>query len=218
MPIYLVGHSKGGVGKSTIASNLAVSLALKGSDVLLFDADKQGTATLWAAEREGRSPSIPTVAGSGDVRPALRDLRKRYKDIVVDISGRDSSELRTSMLIADVMIVPTRPSQADLWALEDLSQLVSDVRELNETLKVFAVLNMAPHNTSEGRSARELFSEFEAFELCETMLCDRKVYRDAMMAGASVLEFENEKASAEVSAFSSEVLAPRKDRRGRLQA
>jgi len=211
MTTYLVGHSKGGVGKSTIATNLAVALALGGSDVLLFDADKQATATLWTAEREGRTPAIPTVQGSGDVRPALRDLRKRYSDIVIDVSGRDSAELRTAMLAADVMIVPTRPSQADLWALEDLAQLVKDVRELNEKLRVYAIINLAPHNTGEAVSARELFGDFDAFDLCATTLCDRKIYRDAMMAGASVLELDNEKAATEVASFVAEI-SPEKRR------
>ncbi len=208
--IYLIGHSKGGVGKSTIATNLAAALALRGSDVLLFDADKQGTSTLWAAERaQTKRAKVPSVQGQQDVRPALLDLRKRYDDIVVDVSGRDSTELRTAMLIADVMAIPTRPSQADLWALDELAQLVTDVRQLNEKLAVYALINMAPHNTSEGRAAREMFADVACLRLAETMLCDRKVYRDAMIAGASVLEMENDKAASELAAFVAEVVPSR---------
>lgn len=49
--IILVGSEKGGVGKSTIATNVVTYLALQGKDVMLVDADKQGTSSNWSQDR-----------------------------------------------------------------------------------------------------------------------------------------------------------------------
>ena len=211
MTTVLVGNSKGGVGKSTIATNLAVSLATRGRDVLLVDADKQvATATNWAQERAelGDSvPEVPSVQASGDLRPTLRDLRRRYQDLVIDVSARDSQELRTAMLVADILLVPTRASQADLWVLEQLSELVQDVRTINEDLRCWAVVNMAPHNTHEGDEASDMVRDEyrESFKLCRSTIHDRKAFRDAMLGGRGVLEMSNEKAIAEVAGLAAEL-------------
>ena len=207
MSILLVGHSKGGVGKSTIATNLAVALATRRRDVLLVDGDRQATATHWAQERAEAAghPKLPHVQVSGDVRPTLTDLARRYDDLVLDVSGRDSTELRTAMMLADVMLVPTRPSQADLWELDDLAKLVEHVLVVNEKLAPWAVINMAPHNTREGEEAREMFEEYPTFKLAATVLHDRKVYREAMLGGAGVIELQNEKATAEVTGLAFEL-------------
>lgn len=206
MTTVLIGHAKGGVGKSTVATNLAVALAHQGRDVLLVDADRQCTSTMWAHERAQSNAAIqvPAVQVSGDVRPALQDLGRRYDDLIVDVSGRDSTELRTAMIVANVLLVPTRPSQADLWVLQQLSEMVSDVQVLNESLQTRAVINMAPHNTAEGKEARHMFDDFPMFRLTETVLYDRKVYREAMTAGAGVIELGNAKAAAEMTALAGE--------------
>lgn len=84
--IVLVGAEKGGVGKSTIASNLAVHLAHHGVDVVLFDTDGQATCARFIERRDeaGIEPSVPCVQRTGDVSATLRDLGKRYQVIVVD--------------------------------------------------------------------------------------------------------------------------------------
>src|SRR5687767_1022618 len=106
--IVLVGGEKGGTGKSTLASNLAVWLARAGRDVLLLDADRQGTSAAWAAERSQRPElaSVHCVQRYGNLFPAVRDLRTRYQEIVIDAGGRDSEELRSAMAVADTLYAP----------------------------------------------------------------------------------------------------------------
>ena len=90
--IILIGGEKGGSGKSCLAQNLAVYLQQKNHDILLLDADPQGTTTDWVKERDANQDlrNIPSVQAAGNIRQVLEDLSKRYQDIIIDAGGQDS--------------------------------------------------------------------------------------------------------------------------------
>jgi chromosome partitioning protein len=206
--IVLVGAEKGGVGKSTIASNLAVHLAQQGIDVVVVDTDAQATCAKFIDRRNevGILPAVACVQKMGDVATTLRDLAKRYQVIVVDAGGRDSREMRTAMAVANLLLVPTKASQADLETLPKVNELVSLARGLNPDLKAVAVLSMAPSNPviREVEEARQLLADFDQLELADTVIRDRKVYRDALLAGRGVVELHNSQARAEVQLLAQE--------------
>lgn len=206
--IVLVAAEKGGVGKSTIASNLAVHLAQQGIDVVVVDTDAQATCAKFVDRRNdaGILPAVPCVQKMGDLATTLRDLAKRYQVIVVDAGGRDSREMRTAMAVANLLLVPTKASQADLETLPKVNELVSLARGLNPDLKAVAVLSMAPSNPviREVEEARQLLAEFDQLELADTVIRDRKVYRDALLAGRGVVELGNSQARAEIQLLAQE--------------
>jgi chromosome partitioning protein len=101
--IILIGSEKGGVGKSTIATNLSVYLTRKGKDTILVDADRQGTSSDWFSERcETNLPKLECMSKFDNIKQSLFDLSKRYEYVVVDSQGRDSVELRTGLIAADI--------------------------------------------------------------------------------------------------------------------
>jgi len=206
--IVLIGAEKGGVGKSTLATNLAVHLAHHGVDVVVLDTDGQATCARFIERRDeaGILPLVPCIQRTGDVASTLRDLSRRYQIIVVDAGGRDSREMRSAMAVANLMIVPTRASQADLETLPKVNELVGLARGLNPDLKVSAVLSMAPSNPviREAEDARELMTQFEQLELADTVIRDRKVYRDALLSGHGVVELGNSQARAEIQLLAQE--------------
>lgn len=206
--IVLIGAEKGGVGKSTLATNLAVHLAHHQIDVVLLDTDGQATCARFVERRDeaGLQPSVPCVQRTGDVASTLRDLAKRYQVVVVDAGGRDSREMRTAMAVADLLLTPTRASQADLETLPKVNELVGLARGLNPALEASAVLSMAPSNPviREVENARELLAEFEELKLTDTIIRDRKVYRDALLAGKGVVEMGNSQAKAEIQLLAQE--------------
>lgn len=206
--ILLIAAEKGGVGKSTIATNLAVHLAHCGVDVVLLDTDGQATAARFVERRDeaGITPAVPSVQRMGDVASTLRDLAHRYQVVVVDAGGRDSREMRSAMAVANLLLVPTKASQADLETFSKINELVGLARGLNPELKAVALLSIAPTNPviREVEEARELLAEFDQLELAHTIIRDRKVYRDALLAGKSVIELDNSRARVEIQLLAQE--------------
>lgn len=200
--IVLVAAEKGGVGKSTIASNLAIHLAHSGIDVVLLDTDAQATCARFVERRDEAAiqPHVPCVQRTGEVSATLRDLAQRYEVVIVDAGGRDSREMRSAMVVANLLLTPVRASQADLETLPKVNELISLARGLNPELKASAVLSMAPSNPviREVEEARELLAEFDQLKLADTVIRERKVYRDALLGGKGVVELDNATARAEI--------------------
>lgn len=138
----------------------------------------------------------------------MLDLDKRYEYVVVDTAGRDSRELRTGMASADVLLVPFRPSQPDLDTLPRLSEIMTEAKDLNPKLKAIAMLTLAPTNPviNEIHEAKEYLRDFPELELMNTIVRDRKVYRDCMSAGCGVIEMDNPKAKAEIQCLVKELM------------
>lgn len=195
--IILLGGEKGGPGKTTIAINLAAMRTKASKDLLLIDTDKQPTASYWCSLREDNELE-PRVASIQKFDKAVRSetlaLKDKYEDIIIDAGGRDSSELRSALLVADKAIFPLRPSQFDLWTLGRMSTLVETAKEFNENLQAYIVINQASPNPAvkEVAEAKELIQEFPALMLLKTHLCERIAYRRSAINGAAVVEYKPE--------------------------
>jgi len=207
--IVLLGGEKGGTGKSTLATNLAAWLAHQGRDVLLVDTDLQRTAANWV-DRRNLLSDVPTVHCNerrGSVFQSLRDMAKRYEEVIVDAGGRDSEELRTALVAAHKLYVPLKASQPDLETSLHMNELVQLARGMNPNLEARVAICMAPTNPSirEATEARELLDELSELMPSAVTICERKVYRDAMAEGRGVCEMNNEKAIAEIGALVQEI-------------
>ena len=200
--IVLIGSQKGGCGKSTIAVNLVAELALGGHDVVLVDADRQATAANWGHDRHEQEDlfRVPCVQHYGNISRTLLDLDGRHAHVVVDAAGHDSEELRTGMGVADLLVVPIRPSQPDLDTLAHLSEVVTKAQALNGKLVVRGLLTMVPTNpyVREVEQSLEYLQEMPVIVPLTTVIRDRKVYRDAMAEGRGVGEMRNAKARQEM--------------------
>lgn len=212
--IILIGSQKGGVGKSTISVNLCATLASKGKDVVLVDTDRQSSSSNWAEDRaENTQLSIVNCVQKYDnIRASLLDLDKRYEFVIVDAAGRDSKELRTGLVAADILLMPVRPSQFDLDTIPTMRDMVAEVKEeLNPTLKFFAVLSMGPTNPiiNEAEDAQHFLNEYPDIHLLSTIIRERKVYRDSIASGRGlgVVELDNLKAKYEINTVLNEVLS-----------
>ncbi len=207
--IILIGNQKGGCGKSTTAVNISAYLANKGKDVVLVDADRQSTATNWINDRaETDLPVVNSVQKYDNIRNSLLDLRNRYEIVIVDAAGRDSRELRTGMLASDIILMPFRPSQADIDVLPKMSEILQQARDINPNLQVLALITMAPTNpvVNEIHQTREVFADYSEIKLLKNTISERKVYRDAMSEGMGVVEMNNKKASLEFQDVAEELL------------
>ncbi len=193
--IVLIGGEKGGTGKTTIASNLAQMRASRGADVLLIDTDKQESSTFWASTRDDEqiNPRVPTVQKYGKaITKDILDLANRYEDIIIDAGGRDSYELRASIVAADVLYIPVQASQFDIWTLEGMAELVEQSQAINPKLSAFVIINRASTNpaVSESAEAEKLLQDFENLTFSGVILRDRIVYRRAAAIGQGVEEMK----------------------------
>lgn len=205
--ILVCGGIKGGVGKTTVATNLAVMRSLSGKDVLLVDADAQGTASGFSAVRDEALPNgsgLTTIRLAGKaVKTDVERLRKKHDDVIIDVGGQDTVAQRAAMLIADVYIAPFKPSSFDLWAIEDTDALVADAKGFNENLKAICILNMADSIGKDNIEAAEIVSGMTNLVFQPTPLGNRKAFRNAASGGLSIVELKprDEKAISEIEAL-----------------
>ncbi len=198
--IVLLGSQKGGCGKSTLATNLAAALA-HSSDVVLLDADSQGTSAQWSQDREDTDlPKVTCVQKYGNVTKTIKDLAGKYDHVVIDAGARDSQELRTALLAADLVLCPFRPSQADVDTASQLVDVTTAAKDFNKGLQVSAVLALCPTNpvVKETQEARAYLRDIDGLKVLNCHIYDRKVYRDALSTGQGVVESKNKKAAAEI--------------------
>ncbi len=207
--IVLIGGTKGGSGKSTIAMNIAAYLACEGQDFILVDTDTQPSSSKWVDRRNKNSDlaKIHCVQRTGDVQEAILDLEKRYGTVVIDAGGKESEELSTAMCVADKFYVPLRASQLDLETLGRLGKYIALVKPINKKLKIFALLSQAPSSPfgNEIAEARELLEDFPGITLSEQIIRERKIYRDAIPEGKGVVEMKNSTAKAEIQLLAQEI-------------
>ena len=202
--IVVIGNTKGGVGKSTIACNIAAQLSINKKDVCLIDVDKQKTSTTFVNSRNKDLPKITCVQLKGDIVEPLKNLASKYDEIIVDAGGYDSVELRTAILSANQLIVPIKASQIDLWAAEDdggIDDIVGKAKAFNRNLTVYSLLSMAPTHAmiKEKNDAKDLIRDFKNINsILDVVISERKIYRDAFTEGYGVVEMNNNKASLEI--------------------
>jgi chromosome partitioning protein len=192
--IYTVGGIKGGSGKTTIATNLAVMLFRQNRDVLFVDADDQETATdftHWRNETlaEGAGYTAIQLANNA-VRTEILKLKDKYDDIVIDTGGRDTTSQRAAMTVSDVYIAPFIPRSFDMWTLEKVVRLIDEMRLVNPQLKAYAVLNKTDARGSDNVEAKDFLNESQSITLVEANLGHRKSFANAASKGLGVIELK----------------------------
>lgn len=209
--IILLAHHKGGVGKSTLAVNIAAELQRQGSDVILVEADPTvHTVSNWTRDRdEAGHPYIQSIHKTGTLRASLLELDGKYDFVIVDAPGKDSPEMRTALASADVFVMPVQPTQPDLDTTASVVATMAEAMEFNPGLHALAVVNRASTNVfSKGvDEVHEYLSAYPEFTIAGTVLHERKAYQDSLSAGLGVVEMQDSKAKAEIQLLVKEVLA-----------
>jgi chromosome partitioning protein len=200
--ILAVGNVKGGVGKTTLAVNIAIALALSGRETLLVDGDEQSTAmefTELRTNQKGGYPGYTAVALQGAaIRTQARQLAPKYDDIVIDVGGRDTGSLRAALTVANMVLIPVKPRSFDLWGVDQTAVLVREAREVND-LRAVVVLNEADAQGKDNDAALEALKDVAGLELASGLIVRRKAFPNAAAVGLSVLEYDDPKARDELN-------------------
>ena len=205
--ILTVGNTKGGVGKTTLAITIAIAWAADGRDLLLVDGDEQRTALTFTELRTERlgSPGYTAVALDGPaIRTQVRQLAPKYDDVVIDVGGRNTGSLRAALTVSDLVLIPTPPRSFDLWAVDQMAELVSEARELNPELRALLLINAADPQGSDNQDAAAALRETPGMAVLPLTIGRRKAFPNAAAAGRAVIEQGRDrdaKAVAEVMAL-----------------
>ena len=192
--IIVAGGIKGGSGKSMIAVNLAVARASK-HQVLLCDGDDQESTSSWFAQRQsdypGKSPHLAFTKIAGKLaRNQIEALATNYEDIIIDVGGRDTNTQRSALSIANLFLIPLQPRSADLWTLERVSTLISELKTINPNLKCGGFINRAFPKGADNEASMEAIAETENIDLIPLKIGDRKSFSNSFGAGLAVPEIK----------------------------
>ncbi len=194
MNILAIVSQKGGTGKSTLAFSLAVAAEQQGVRTSIIDMDPQGTTKKWYGRREADGGPEVNALTATQLEPAMPLLRKQgIQLVIIDTPGADTPGVTAAIQVADLCLIPARPSVADI---EASAPTVSAIHRLGKPFSY--VLNQCPP----GRSIRTT-DAFRVLQLTGAVasmpLAMRADHMDALATGQGVTERDtNSKAAAEI--------------------
>jgi chromosome partitioning protein len=199
MHVLSVLSEKGGSGKTTIATNLASAFHLGGAETLLVDSDPQGTSRDWGAASD---VDTPVVAGVD--RPSLDEdiprLRQRFEVVIIDGAPRLREVMVSAVKASDLVLVPVRPSAADIWSAETI---IEACRAYGVPARF--VVSAQVVGTALAGSVQDALQSFDV-EVMDARTSQRVAFTEALGAGESVLQYKPKgKAAGEVRALYDDV-------------
>lgn len=200
--ITVIGNLKGGTGKSTVAFNLAVWLATNGRDVSLFDLDPQATLSDVAQIRE-EEEYLPAIKVTNDI---TKLKARKNKEILVDVGTADFESMKLALSLADRVVVPVPPSQADIWSTQRFMKIIDEVNEGGKKPEILGFINRADTHihVRETGEAEEALLHLPGIKLIDVRLYQRTAYRRSFSEGLGVFELEpKSKAAGELNKLAS---------------
>ncbi len=195
----LYANFKGDTGKSTLVFNLALWQQANGAKVQVCDLDPQRTVTDVAAIR-----TEDQIDPGLDVVNTLPARQKKNTEYLIDVGTSDMDAMRAALRMADRVVIPVTPSQADIWATQRFLEILREERPIGKLPPVTAFLNRAdPHPRSrENAEALEALGMLPGVTPVKEKLVQRLAFRRSFSEGLSVSELEPRgKAAAELDAL-----------------
>ncbi len=204
MIISLV-NQKGGVGKTTIAVNLASCVSERGHQTLLVDADPQGSVLQWQSVSNDQRFEIihrPSASLLADKKAMIRG----YAHVVIDAPPAIGEITRAVLTLSDLAIVPIGPSPLDIWSSKETLALFAEAKKRHRHLKPKLLICRKIVGTRIGREAREALETY-GVELFESEISQRIAFVEAMISGRSVLDHApHSEAAAEIRQLCEEII------------
>ena len=187
MQVVVVANQKGGAGKTSLTRNLAVAA---GEDVAVIDRDPQGSLTSWWNRRAADTPALVPVSGTlAETLDALREAGARL--VFIDTPPAANANLTGIIALADLVVIPCRPTPDDLDAVGPTLDIIADARKqfifvlTQATARTKLALEAVPELAQHGRVA-------------PTVIHNRQDYPSAALAGLGVTETGDSPAAAEI--------------------
>lgn len=183
--ITVVGSYKGGSGKSTVTFNLALWLSSAGKSVVACDLDPQLTLTdaFEVRKEEGFEPLVKVY----------NRCQKSYdaEEVLIDVGTANMQGIKRALEMADRVLMPVGPSQADIWSAQRFLYMISGIKR-DKALQISAFINRADTHVGvrESEQAEEALHALPGLNVLPTRLCQRTAYRRSFSEGLAVFELD----------------------------
>jgi chromosome partitioning protein len=194
---------KGGVGKTTVAVNLAVAAQAAGFRTVLFDLDPQESAVVWSDRRSAEFPHVEFLTERRLPDAMAAAEAQGFKLAIIDTPPAAGPQAYTAAQAVDLVLVPCRPSLIDLDAIRRTAQLVKSAG-----ISAFVVFNAAPPGATTLLEDARAIVESAGLSLAPVVLRERSAFRAAWPLGKGVVETASKgKAAGEISELQNWVFA-----------
>ncbi len=202
--IISVAQQKGGAGKTTISTNIAVCLSNLGKKVGLIDLDPQQSASMWYELRQNNIADnmIDLLLHDYSLDNVLKTHCGHYDIIVIDTPPHAKDSALKLIRRSDFVIIPAQLSPMDIWATQPILDMALETQTPH-----FMVLNRVPYASKVSDKLRESLIESK-LPLSQTAIGNRNSYVSAFLQGSGVTELEpKSQASLEIKTLTTELLA-----------
>ena len=199
-------NQKGGVGKTTLAVNIADCLHLKNKRVLLIDSDPQGSCLNWASTRSYQDKFEVISISRPTLHKEVKKFSGEYDYIIIDAPPRSYDVARSVLMASNFVLIPVQPSPYDVWATQEIVELVKECTVFNETMKSAFVINRKITNTAISRDVIKAFKD-KKIPVLNSAIYQRVVYAETAANGKSVLRVSQKSiAKTEITNLTKEIL------------
>jgi chromosome partitioning protein len=207
--VIAVAQSKGGVGKSTVCANLAVTLA-QSAKVLMIDCDPpQYSVSAWFKVREQEYEEtdldLEQAATASQLLKLVETSLPNYDYIVIDGAPQTNSLVRAMLLVSNLVIVPLAPSSVEIWSFKGFEELIEKAQTINKSLQARICWNRVRKRVKSSQQIMQEANKSSKFSALKGVLTFRVAYMDSFASGCSVYEWNDSVASAEIWSFSSSI-------------
>ncbi len=212
--VVTIAGIKGGIGKTTICTNLAVAFALMNKKVLLVDADpRQRSATVFVDSRNmnGKNDFAAIQLEGITIATQIANIKTDYDIVFIDAGATDSASQRAAIVSADIVLSPIQPRLYDLQSVKVLSSMLVEAKSLNPRQSTYIFINLADAQGQRNLDTQEQLEVFSSelnakygtaiFEYLNCPITSRIIFADAAVEGLSIFEANprNEKAIQEMT-------------------
>jgi chromosome partitioning protein len=208
--ITVIANLKGGTGKSTVSFNLAVWLSTGNRRTAVIDLDPQRTLTDAAALRleEGIEPVIRVEAGSfSDVT-----FPEDAAEIIIDVGTADLESFKQAVMIADRILIPVTPSQADIWSTQRFIRFLHKNTHGHPPESITFLNRVDTRNANAAEQAAAALNTVPVVRLIPQRLSDRAVFQESLSESLAVFELEPRSAASREFTALAEALYPDRQR------
>ena len=181
--IINISHTKGGVGKTMIATNLSISLV---APIVDLDIQQSSSRFFQLREQEGLNRLPVYTELTEELIAEYKGNKKKH--LIIDSGGMDNNSIRQGLIVSDMIISPVAISQVEIFGLQDFNELLNSAGE---------VIDRNKQAKKEIQHIKELISSEFDFVLLNTILGTRKAYKDAYSFGKSVVELAPQSPASE---------------------